>query len=102
MDHVIVIDYEQPVRDFVCTVLEQEGWKVGRAASAEEAFSMLHGQNWRVAFCDVVMEGADGFAVLRHIKRELPDTKVVLMTGQGNATGALDAAALGAYDYLLK
>ena len=35
-------------------------------------------------------------------KEELPETKVVLMTGHGNAVGALDATAFGAYDYLLK
>src|SRR5437879_4208087 len=49
-----------------------------------------------------MLGGADGFAVLRRFKEELPDTKVVLMTGHGDASGALDATAFGAYDYLLK
>jgi DNA-binding NtrC family response regulator len=98
----LVIDDEQPVRDFVCTVLENDGWKVSRAASAEEAFEMLGRENWPVVFCDVMLGGVDGFAVLRRFKEELPETKVVLMTGHGNAAGALDATAFGAYDYLLK
>jgi two-component system response regulator AtoC len=100
--HALVIDDEQAVRDFVCTVLEGDGCKVSRAASAEEAFEMLGQENWPVVFCDVVLGGADGFAVLRRFKEELPETKVVLMTGHGNAAGALDATAFGAYDYLLK
>jgi two-component system, NtrC family, response regulator AtoC len=100
--HVLVIDDEQPVRDFVCTVLENDGWKVSRAASAEDAFEMLGQENWPVVFCDVMLGGADGFVVLRRFKEELPETKVVLMTGHGNAVGALDATAFGAYDYLLK
>ncbi len=100
--HALVIDDEQAVRDFVCTVLESDGWKVNRAASAEEAFGMLGHENWPVVFCDVMLGGADGFAVLRRFKEELPETKVVLMTGHGNAAGALDATAFGAYDYLLK
>src|SRR3979409_837702 len=49
-----------------------------------------------------MLGGADGFAVLRRFKEDLPETKVVLMTGHGNATGALDATSFGAYDYLLK
>jgi two-component system response regulator AtoC len=98
----LVIDDEQPVRDFVCTVLENDGWKVSRAASAEDAFERLTQENWPVVFCDVMLGGADGFAVLRRFKEELPETKVVLMTGHGNAAGALDATAFGAYDYLLK
>ncbi len=105
MDRILlalVIDDEQQVRDFVCTVLENDGWKVNRAASAEEAFALLDDGNWTAVFCDVMLGGADGFAVLRKFKEELPETKVVLMTGHGSAAGALDATAFGAYDYLLK
>ena len=105
MDRILealVIDDEQPVRDFVCDVLENAGWKVSRATSAEEAFAMLGEGNWAAVFCDVMLGGVDGFAVLRRFKEELPETKVVLMTGHGSAAGALDATAFGAYDYLLK
>src|SRR6267142_567242 len=100
--HALVIDDEQPVRDFVSTVLEEDGWMVSRAASAEEAFEMSTQERWPIVFCDVMLGGADGFAVLRRFKEDLPETKVVLMTGHGDAAGALDATAFGAYDYLLK
>jgi len=98
----LVIDDEKPVRDFVCTVLAGDGWEVSCASSAEEAFEMLEQQNWSIVFCDVRLGGADGFAVLRRFKEALPETRVVLMTGYGDAAGALDATAFGAYDYLLK
>src|SRR5215813_1551258 len=97
----LVIDDEPQVRDFVCAVLEADGWEVTRADSAEAAFDMLGHGKWKVVFSDIVLGGADGFAVLRRFKETLPDTKIVLMTGHGNADGALDAAAYGAYDYLL-
>jgi len=100
--HALVIDDEQQVREFVCAVLQQDGWQASQAASAEEAFAMLDDGSWAVVFCDVMLGGADGFAVLRRFKEELPETKVVLMTGHGSAAGALDATAFGAYDYLLK
>jgi len=100
--HALVIDDEQQVRDFVGAVLENDGWTVSRAASAEEAFELLAKERWKVVFCDVQLGGADGFTVLRRFKDELPETKIVLMTGHGNATGALDATSYGAYDYLLK
>jgi DNA-binding NtrC family response regulator len=100
--HALVIDDEQQVRDFVCTVLEHDGWEVSRAASAEAALELIADRDWKVVFCDVLLGGVDGFAVLRRFKDELPETKIVLMTGHGNAAGALDATAYGAYDYLLK
>src|SRR5437660_8605984 len=98
----LVIDDEQQIRTFVALVLREEGWEVAEAESAEQAFEMLHEQEWSGVFCDVVLGGADGFSVLRRFKEELPETRVVLMTGHGSATGALDATAFGAYDYLLK
>lgn len=100
--NVLVIDDEEQVRRFVGTVLSDEGWSVSEAESAEEAFGKLRERDWAVVFCDVKMGGADGFSVLKRFKEELPQTKVVLMTGHGSAAGALDATAYGAYDYLLK
>jgi DNA-binding NtrC family response regulator len=98
----LVIDDEQPVRDFVTAVLQADGWRVTQSASAEEAFDKSQSGKWEVVFCDVLLGGANGFDVLRRFKQDMPETRVVLMTGHGSAVGALDATAFGAYDYLLK
>ena len=100
--HALVIDDEKQLREFVSTVLRDEGWKVSQSASAEDAFGRLHEAHWSVVFCDVILGGANGYSVLRHFKEKMPEAKVVLMTGHGSAAGALDATAFGAYDYLLK
>lgn len=100
--YALVIDDEAQVRKYVAQVLEEEGWEVSQADSAETAIGMLRDREWSVVFSDVMLGGADGFCVLRRFKEELPQTKVVLMTGHGSASGALDATAFGAYDYLLK
>src|SRR2546427_1264370 len=98
----LVIDDEPQVREFVSAVLQGEDWAVTQSGSAEDAFAKFGEAKWSVVFCDVMLGGADGFAVLRRFKEELPETKVVLMTGHGTAVGALDATGFGAYDYLLK
>ncbi|MET0626487.1 MAG: sigma-54 dependent transcriptional regulator [Pyrinomonadaceae bacterium] len=98
----LVIDDDPQVRRFVGQVLLEEGWEVREADSAERAFELLHEGDWSLVVCDVFLGGANGFDVLRRYKEELPETQVVLMTGHGSAEGALDAAAFGAYDYLLK
>jgi two-component system response regulator AtoC len=98
----LVIDDEAPVRRFVSTILREEGWEVCEAESAERAYEMVSEQDWAIVFCDVMLGGETGFGVLKRFQEELPHTKVVLMTGHGTAAGALDATALGAYDYLVK
>ncbi|HEX8493902.1 MAG TPA: sigma-54 dependent transcriptional regulator [Pyrinomonadaceae bacterium] len=101
----LVVDDEAPIRDTVAEVLRADGWEVSEAESAEHAFEMLRHDAWALVFCDVKLGGDgghDGFSVLRRFTKEQPDAQIVLMTGHGSAVGALDATALGAYDYLMK
>lgn len=98
----LVVDDEPLVRGFVTRVLREEGWEVSEAETAEQAFEMLCEKKWALVFCDVILGGADGFQVLSRFSAEQPDAQVVLMTGHGSGAGALNATALGAYDYLLK
>lgn len=98
----LVIDDDPQMRRFVSEVLRDEDWELTEAASAEEVFELMREREWPVVFCDVILGGADGFSVLKRFKEEQPRAKVVLMTGDGNASGALDATSFGAFDYLLK
>jgi DNA-binding NtrC family response regulator len=97
--HALLIDDEQTPRAFVRTVLEEDDWNVRQVASVNEAVALLSDETWSIVLCDVRLGRADRFVGLRRFKEELPDTKVVLMTG---ADSAVDATAFGAYDYLLK
>jgi DNA-binding NtrC family response regulator len=98
----LVVDDDSQVRRFVAEILLADGWSVGEAESAERAFEMIEGNRWSLVFCDVMLGGASGYDVLRRLREEQPEAQIVLMTGHGSAAGALDATALGAYDYILK
>lgn len=97
-----MIDDEPLVGNFVANILTANGWSVSEARSAEQALEMLSTQKWSLVFCDVVLDGADGYTVLRQFSEKQADARFVLMTGHGSAVGALDAIAFGAYDYLVK
>lgn len=99
--HALVIDDEPQVRGFISFVLSED-WEVSEAESAERAFEVLREREWGLVVCDVMLGGADGFSVLRRFREESPASQVVLITGDGSASGAIDATALGAFDYLLK
>jgi len=98
----LVIDDDPQVSSFVAEVLGSDGWAVSEASSAEQAFGVMSERQWKIVFCDVMLGGADGYAVLHHFTENLPEARFVLMTGHGSAAGALDATAIGAYDYLIK
>jgi two-component system response regulator AtoC len=98
----LVVDDDLQVRRFVADILRGDGWQVGEAETAGQALEMLGAQRWSLVFCDVMLGGESGFDVLRHFRESQPEAQIVLMTGHGSAADAMDATALGAYDYLLK
>lgn len=100
--HALVIDDEPQVVSFVADVLRSEGWSVSEVSNAEEAFKLLSEREWVLIFCDVVLGGTDGYAVLKRFSEKQPNARFVLMTGHATAAGALDATAFGAYEYLVK
>ena len=100
--HALVIDDEPQISGFVAQVLEDEGWLVSEASSAEQAFDRLAELEWSLVFCDVMLGNNDGYEVLRQFSVQQPEARFILMTGYGSAAGALDATSIGAYDYLIK
>jgi DNA-binding NtrC family response regulator len=44
----------------------------------------------------------DGFAVMKHIKENCPNTLVIVITGYASVESAVRAIRSGAYDYILK
>ncbi len=98
----LVIDDETSISGFVAEVLRIEGWEVSEAQSADEAFEKMAAAKYLLVFCDVILGGTDGYEVLRRFHCEQPDARFILMTGHGSAAGALDATAIGAFDYLVK
>jgi len=102
LPQALVVDDEASVRGFISEVLRSDGWQVIEADSADAAFAAMGGREFDLVFCDVMLGASDGYTVLRRLRDEQPHARCVLMTGHGSAAGALDATAIGAFDYLLK
>src|SRR5215813_6953929 len=99
---VLVADHDSQAREFIAGLLAESGWKTVPAASAAEAIALLQERESLAVFCDAALGGADGLGLLRWCREHLPELKVVVTTSHGSAAEALDATALGAFEYLLK
>jgi DNA-binding NtrC family response regulator len=100
--NALVIDDEAAVNGFVAEVLRSDGWSVTEALNAAAATEALQSGSFELIFCDVLLGDADGYELLRRFRDEMPEARFVMMTGHGSAAGALDATAIGAFDYLVK
>lgn len=102
LPYALVVDDEPSICAFIAEVLESAGWQAAQAECADAAFEAMAERNFDLVFCDVMLGADDGYQVLRRFREEQPGARFVLMTGHGSAAGALDATAIGAFDYLVK
>jgi two-component system response regulator AtoC len=98
----LVVDDDQQVCGLVGEILRSDGWNVLEVHSSSECIDALTQSNWDLVICDVMLGEANGYSILKHFREKDYPGRFVLMTGQGSAAGALDATAIGAYDYIVK
>jgi len=68
----------------------------------DTALQALQQQHFDLVLSDIVMPGADGLTLLRHVHDHMPDTLLLLMTGYSGIENALHAVEQGAYDFVSK
>ncbi len=99
---ILVAEDEKQARESLRALLEDEGYRVTCAADGNEAARIMATTAFEAALIDIRMPGKDGLALLREL-RENPDPPAVLiMTAYGTSAVAIEAMALGAFDYLTK
>jgi two-component system NtrC family response regulator len=101
-ERVFVTDDDRAFRVATRTLLEDEGYEVGVAASGMEALTELGRGEFDLVLSDMVMGEMSGIELLREIKKRWPDLPVIMVTGFGSIPTAVEAMRLGAVDYLTK
>lgn len=99
---ILVVDDELSMREFLCILLEREGYQTEQAESAHAALGFLQGGDFDLVISDVNMPGLSGMELLERIKQFTPETAVLLITAYTTAEQAVEAMKLGAYDYIAK
>ena len=100
--HVLVVDDDELVRTGLAANLERDGYRVSAAPSANEALALMSRAEVDLVLTDLVMEGMDGMALLRRVASQSPDLPVIVLTGHGSASNAIEAIREGAADYIQK
>jgi len=82
---ILLVDDDREIRELITEFLGMKGHEVIETGSGREAIEIVEtGDNSiDVAVVDWQMEGISGREVINAIKRELPDTKILLATGCG-------------------
>jgi two-component system nitrogen regulation response regulator NtrX len=99
---VLVVDDEESIRSSLERLLAFEKYKTFTAADGRAALDLVAGERIDVVLLDVKMPGMDGLEVLQKMKEILPDLPVIIISGHGTITTAVEATKLGAYDFIEK
>ncbi len=99
---LLLVDDDAMSLKSLASLLEMKEYRVTRSNSGEEAIEQLNHGRFDLVITDLVMYEIDGIRVLKEVKTLDEDTKVIILTGYGNLTSAIDAMRLGVDDYILK
>jgi two-component system response regulator FlrC len=99
---ILVVDDEEGVRSFLADALAGAGHAVAQAEDGERALALIASRAFHVVLTDLRMPGMDGMALLRELRREHPETEIIVLTAHGSIENAVQAIKEGAFDYLQK
>ena len=99
---VFVVDDEKRMCESLKALLRPRGYEVTAVTSGELALQTIGKKNYDLFLLDICIPDLDGFSLMEHILNRLPDTPVIMMTGDVSVDSAVKALRKGAYDYLKK
>ena len=99
---VLIVDDDEGIRALINRLCEREGYAALLARDAETALRLLEDTPFDVAIVDLFLPEPLGMDVLRRIKERRPSAEVIILTGYGDLSTAVEALRLGAADYLQK
>ena len=99
---IVVIDDEAAIRDSLKMILEYDGYECLLAPSGQAGLACVEREDADLVFLDVKMPGMDGIEVLRKIRALDELLPVVIISGHGTVSTAVEATRLGAFDFLEK
>ena len=99
---ILVIDDEDGVRETIREVLTDEGYRVVEAKTQVMVRDFIRDELPHLVLLDIWMPDVDGIDLLRQIKEQHPNLRVIMISGHGNIHTAVAAAKLGAFDFLEK
>ena len=99
---ILVVDDEVAVNNNIRKILSKKGYQVDQATSKQEALEQIEARNYSLVLLDLRIPGVKGLELLEAIVDKNPDAKVIMITGYASIETAVEAARIGAVDYLPK
>jgi len=101
-NRILVVDDESDMRKGLQKILSRKGYSVDTAEDGIRAVEKMKQSSFQVVIADLKMPSVDGIDVLRKAKDIDQAIAVIIITGYGTVTSAVESMRLGAFDYIAK
>ena len=102
MEHVLIVEDTESLRNVLAAVLVAEGYQVSTAASAEDGLQLFRERSFALVLSDLKLPNKSGLDFLKESKVLDSSVPVVVMTAYGDIEIAVQAMKLGASDFITK
>ena len=102
---VLIVDDESILRNGLKHICdwEEEGFQlIGEAANGKEALEIIKDKEPNIVITDLIMPEIDGVELTKIIKKDYPNTKVLVLSNVSEFEYVKDTFKYGIHDYLLK
>lgn len=90
------------VRESLAAYLEDSNFKVLQALNGLQGLQIFESEQPDLVICDLRMPQIDGLELIRRIRQTASETPIIVLSGAGVMSDAVEALRLGAADYLIK
>lgn len=99
---LLIIDDDEVVRESLAAYLEDSNFKVLQALNGLQGLQIFESEQPDLVICDLRMPQIDGLELIRRIRQTASETPIIVLSGAGVMSDAVEALRLGAADYLIK
>lgn len=103
VDHILVVDDDQDIRQMVADYLQKNGLRATTAADGRQMRAVLDTTAIDLIVLDLMMPGEDGLVLCRNLRaskhRAIP---IVMLTARDDSTDRIIGLEMGADDYIVK
>ncbi len=101
-EQLLLVEDDDAIADMVRLHLEQAGYRLHREADGRQAMAAIDRQPWDLVLLDLMLPGADGWDICRHLRAQDTEVPVIMLSARGTEAHRVLGLELGADDYLAK
>ena len=102
MGHIVLIEDEPGIVDFIDRGLSARGFEVRAATDGETGLGLALAEQVDLVVLDLMLPRKSGMEVLRELSQQRPGLPVIVLTARGEVEDRVEGLDAGAIDYIVK